>query len=258
MERKIRPSHFYKYRSLADLEKVRDILANNRLYWPSPNQFNDPFDCAAIPTITGNRAERIAYARRIVARNLAHAPRHVRAKAFRELSADNLAKAEAALPDIFRKRIESVGVCSLAEEPDNFLMWSHYADSHRGVCLRFTPPVDDEDMFPLPVKYSAERPVVDMADERDDEWAVKWAEKVLLMKADYWCYEREWRAFDIKGPGMHGFSVEILDAVYLGALIDEGHKENLIRLSKLRRAPMKLYQMRLDDRAFRLHAEEIR
>jgi hypothetical protein len=39
---------FYKMRSLtpgATREHTLDIIENSRLYFPSPTEFNDPFDC---------------------------------------------------------------------------------------------------------------------------------------------------------------------------------------------------------------------
>jgi hypothetical protein len=38
------------------------------------------------------------------------------------------------LPIDFRKRLK---VCCFSEEDRNFLLWSHYADSHKGICVGF-------------------------------------------------------------------------------------------------------------------------
>lgn len=42
------PKELYKFRSLAndtELSRLEEILVDNLIYWPSPVQFNDPFDC---------------------------------------------------------------------------------------------------------------------------------------------------------------------------------------------------------------------
>jgi hypothetical protein len=36
--------------------------------------------------------------------------------------------------------VKNVGVCSFSLELENTLMWSHYADNHRGVCLTYGFP----------------------------------------------------------------------------------------------------------------------
>ena len=33
--------------------------------------------------------------------------------------------------------INNIGIFSLSKVPDNILMWSHYADSHKGIVLEF-------------------------------------------------------------------------------------------------------------------------
>lgn len=35
----------------------------------------------------------------------------------------------------YRKRRDSFGILSLSEDPRNILMWSHYGDEHKGVCV---------------------------------------------------------------------------------------------------------------------------
>lgn len=42
------------------------------------------------------------------------------------------------LENAHKKRIlEETGVFCLSEIPDHILMWSHYADSHTGICIKF-------------------------------------------------------------------------------------------------------------------------
>ena len=36
--------------------------------------------------------------------------------------------------------LRNVGVCSFSLELTNTLMWSHYADEHRGICLTYSFP----------------------------------------------------------------------------------------------------------------------
>ena len=40
--------------------------------------------------------------------------------------------------------LESKKILCLATEHDNLLMWSHYADSHKGICIEYTPFNENE------------------------------------------------------------------------------------------------------------------
>lgn len=67
----------------------------------------------------------------------------------------------------------------------NPLLWSHYADRHRGVCLSFDVP----DHFLGRVEYARDRisdfPIIDEALVR----------RLLLTKFAHWSYESEYRLF---------------------------------------------------------------
>jgi DUF2971 family protein len=44
------------------------------------------------------------------------------------------------VPEAYRQQLELEGECgflSLSERRDDLLMWAHYAEMHRGVCLEF-------------------------------------------------------------------------------------------------------------------------
>src|SRR5262245_38977124 len=102
----------FKYRSLAgrNLEYTRRIIEQRRIYYASPRQFNDPFDCQFWVNMDG-------------------AP----------LSAFGLSKQEeirSFAADFMREETnKDVAILSLSEVNDNLLMWSHYADCHTGLCL---------------------------------------------------------------------------------------------------------------------------
>ena len=46
------------------------------------------------------------------------------------------------------------GVCCFSEKKDDILMWSHYADGHKGFCLEFITPKHNRDQE---VIYNQER-----------------------------------------------------------------------------------------------------
>ena len=86
----------------------------------------------------------------------------------------------------FHAVISKAGVFCVAERPDNLLMWSHYGDQHKGICLEF-----DGQRWPCSianrVSYSEQYPVINptsptrVADMRD----------MLFRKGIVWSYEME-------------------------------------------------------------------
>ena len=92
------------------------------------------------------------------------------------------------------------------ESVDNMLMWSHYADSHRGFALEY----DFRQTLSSPIKNTVLLPVVYSEDRLDVSafmmWAFLWVNgthvsnpdtmahiKVALNKSISWAYEKEWR-----------------------------------------------------------------
>lgn len=74
--------------------------------------------------------------------------------------------------------------------PNNTLMWSHYADDHKGICLEFA---NNNALIghARPIRYKEEYPEwtpQSYGPEKDDNVL-----ELVLTKAMDWCYEREFR-----------------------------------------------------------------
>lgn len=98
--------------------------------------------------------------------------------------------------------IDKLGIVSFSETSRNLLMWAHYADEHRGMCIGFDPEVlnsldkYEEDRsclayYPVKVNYDNQR--VDI-NELPSELSLEMvAKKILTTKSDDWIYEKEHR-----------------------------------------------------------------
>jgi hypothetical protein len=116
----------YKYRSFNNY--ALQILTNLEVYFSSPEELNDPLDCdfKSIPL-----AE--AVKKRLTEDELL---------IFNEVSTKLYnKKGTGKLVPIFRA-IENVskqaGIFSLCQTNNDPLMWSHYADGHKGFCIGFS------------------------------------------------------------------------------------------------------------------------
>lgn len=183
------PRHVYKYRDLGHYEvapglshreALRSIFVDNKVWFASPDSYNDPFDCRVHlefdPSIPANDGE-------------------------------------AVLADLQRD-VDGLGVFSVSTKQDDILMWSYYAGGHSGICIEFALM---ESFFSMvqPVVYSEEYPRVRSSDPPIDRMRAN-----LLTKAAAWKHETEWRVIDTKsGPGYRQFKPSLLTAVILGARI---------------------------------------
>lgn len=150
----------------------------------------------------------------------------------------------------------------LATDFKNRLMWSHYADSHRGFCIEYDFSGTDENtlsMTPFPVVYSEERPLIpwkaaiDKTPENNAE-ATRQLMLGLLTKDKAWEYENEWRIM-IKNGDDPVAKMPPISCVYLGANIDTDDKAQIIEIATQRGIPVK--QMIIDRGSYILHATTV-
>jgi len=215
------PSVFYKYRSLSGKSRdhVRDAILNNNIHLADPASFNDPFDCAPAfsPTFTAEGAH--ALARRYLARQHPRWSEEKLEAAATSFAAQTKHADMAILAQGLRDGYDTVrhwlalycvsGTCTSA------LMWAHYADSHRGICMGFA---SDKDIFAKAqaVTYSKVRYTVDPMHDSDEQRSVN----SLLLKSADWGYEQEWRYIDFEsGPGKYQLVEPALREIVLGARI---------------------------------------
>ena len=148
---------------------------------------------------------------------------------------------------------EQIGVLCLSGVKNDILMWSHYADAHRGICLEF----DGHFEFfasTQEVKYSRVRPRINPFRQNHEEMM----EAALLTKAEHWKYEQEWRQVHYqKGPGVYQYPPEALTGVILGAQIAPHDQEKVLGWIEGRTHPVKLYRSSPCGISFSLKIEEV-
>jgi Protein of unknown function (DUF2971) len=155
---------------------------------------------------------------------------------------------------------------------DHILMWSHYAENHRGVVLEFRPIIElyTATLFARPVVYSTEVSVAAslqeyvrwLTGERLKPDASEGFEKSVYTKSSVWAYENEWRILDKrpsdKEPFLYrAFHPQELVAVYLGCRISPEDRKRMIGIVGSWESRVSLFQMRDERIRFDLTAEPI-
>ena len=197
------PTRLYKYRSLQGKHfcHASRTVVQREVYFATAPEINDPFEFqfrlnAMVPQVVKlNHMIRFLQERDPSLRRPA-AKRE--AKQILNSGDDASLKAEEtqkrALADI---RV-SYGVFSLSVPNDNPLMWSHYADSHRGICIEFNPEIPGWGADgPFKVAYRNNIPVLSVFSATVNELLTA----TLLTKSSHWKYEEEWRYIALKSDG---------------------------------------------------------
>jgi hypothetical protein len=176
------------------------MLTRNEIYLSSPADFNDPFDCR-IPKnfyILDTDEKIWEYCEKIERRLRPTLKKHNINIKQKKLEFFQRIKN---YPELVQKEHEEemisnqdnyYGIFSLGTNWNNILMWSHYADYHKGFCVGF----DEEELRNSAefhkggrVEYSNDFPKIDPRNEDFIEVSFK----KTNTKAKKWKYENEYR-----------------------------------------------------------------
>lgn len=254
----VSPPCFYKFRSIPVVtdvqgrERLEALLLNNRLWLAAPSTFNDPFDGRSAYDLTLRGTEFRKELERLLRRQGMKSE-----EARRRVRSDVVAN-----PEWFRQQREQhlnlirnhVGVCALSANPRSPLLWAHYAQDHKGLCVQLRPWVDPAALVAHQVEYRNEYPVM-----QDFNRAATGRDAILpfLRKSTDWAYEEEWRIVKPERPNaLHPFNVEAMTAVILGMRMTDTDKAYIYELmeERQRRYGVRptLYQAVAADRAYRV------
>jgi len=143
-------------------------------------------------------------------------------------------------------QLRNIGIYCLSAKNDDILMWSHYADGHKGFCIELEGNATKTFLKRAQeISYQQKLPIINYF-ERD------WLPKLLMTKSEHWRYEEEWRIIQVDGPGEYGIPEGVLTGVIFGCLMPEDHKNKIIAWSKKRKNRIRFYQAKIKKYEFGL------
>lgn len=180
--------------------------------------------------------------------------------------ADEAKESEAKLAEIGGNVINTLldlfYVGCLCTDNKNRLMWSHYADNHKGFCIEYdysSYGCKADETLPFPVIYSSKRvkvpwkPALENTPENLDDATSKLA-LALLTKDSAWQYENEWRVL-VNAQESQDIKCAPITCIYLGVMCSEKNKKKIMKISEKLNIPVK--QMVMDRGEYELHAQDI-
>jgi len=281
------PDRLYKYRAFSDL--TVQTLVSDELFFADPSTFNDPLDarpilrsdlkaCELEKLLRELVAARVVAEMEVAARSLkikiGTATEHIEKLSFHEAekvigvirikSGGRSKLSERDQIRLLKKDIQeellktySDGVFCLAEKSDCPLMWSHYGDQHKGICIGYSVPEAAISKVSK-VAYDKNRVVVvrDIVAmlARDGEAKQRVDHAVRFWKAPEWKYEKEWRVV-----GDRGLNTNILelDEIVFGLRCEDEVKFVLIEAMKKRSRKVEFYEIRENGRSSKLKKNKL-
>jgi hypothetical protein len=188
----------YKYRSLQNFENVVDIFCYNRFYAAQYFELNDPME-GIYQCDKGTKQEYL---------------------------------------DEIKKGKQKLRICSFSREYNNLVLWAHYADGFKGICIKAKIEECPNHQL-VKVDYDDFKPIFnnDCAD-----WVHSWPQYILKEKNKVWKYEKEVRILTqkefVSGP------ITIL-SVYFGLRTPATLKKALLRIIP---SNIKLYDTKISSK----------
>lgn len=222
IKQNVYPSQLWKYRP--NNKFTDDVFVSQVLYFPTPPQLNDPFDCQIQPVV----ATPTEIAVWVQQHNPGASVQQLQNVIAHATSNPNAFRKD--INEVMRKHIDKLGVCSFTTNPDHPLMWAHYTESHKGLCLGFDV-TQDPGLFlvPLRVNYSPTYPLYNHLTQ-----SKQMAEFVLSAKSNHWAYEDEWRVMKHQMPAnqKYTFKPQALREVIFGYNMDTKERKRLKLLAR--------------------------
>lgn len=158
---------------------------------------------------------------------------------------------------------KETGVLCFSETNTDILMWSHYANSHKGIVIGIDPQIlckqitsSDFDSLFQSVHYDEKYPRVEYLKEFNLVKQTKMiVDKWYFTKFRQWEYEKEWRA--IYKPGLTQFPKEIIQSVYFGAKFNPEKRDSWIKQIIDSGIKPEMHQASLDKTAYKINFESI-
>lgn len=177
-----------------------------------------------------------------------------------------LARSGDDVPRIYRLRrtLRSFRISAFSERNDSVPLWSHYADSHRGLCLEFTKSEKTTSIFALMRRVSYVEKLPDLVSA--SQWAgfllgledidfEKLIFDYLTHKGYEWRHEKEWRMVipQITSDDLifeYLFPPVELTAVYMGLRCSDVDLYRLEALKEKRYTDMNIFKALKDRSSF--------
>ena len=259
------PRRLYKYRKF-NASTLR-LISQGEAYYADPRTFNDPLDCRPVIRIDTDvqALEKVCYRMLVLVHGKPRALDIMNNHRYLSTEYGNFRKDQAAtdcyteglrqeIKGLLYEEMRENGVLSLGARWDCPLMWSHYADEHRGLCIEYNVANHKCDQLSK-VDYasSGEIAVSDLFSWKvrgSDAARVSVHNAFFYAKAGQWRYEREWR--DVATTSGAVDSPFAISAIHFGLRCDYAVVTSVVKLFSNASRKIAFFDIYREDESFRL------
>ncbi|WP_395045983.1 DUF2971 domain-containing protein [Flavobacterium sp.] len=272
------PKSFFKYRGLS--EQTIGNIEQNYIWLADIGTLNDPFECSIqvdndeclreyyasdkfhnlfkiltgqslvakeVKKLTTSQKPFLEYSKICIDRKIP----------FMQSPEEQISKVQKRWSEIVEETNRNLRICSFSLIKNSLLLWSHYSDEHKGICIEYDfEDVDELRNFLQPIIYSEKVHKIGIFEDYNTMQMIGSS----LVKSREWEYENEWRLTIFKQGDNFPQKMETPNpiGIYLGTrfhLNKQELKEKLFRIAKERNIP--IYQMIKDPQEFKLIESKI-
>jgi Protein of unknown function (DUF2971) len=224
------PPVLYKYSGLSEdrFDWMRRLIVDSELYFVPPSAFNDPLDCRIPPSYNASALTIEQFWREVFKRNYPSQNLRDHKEAIRKILMDSKTlHGQKKLTEQLFKSLDRHGMVCLARDPKSMLLWSYYAQGHRGIAVRFnmsrTHLAAIPKHFPVEVQYANDFPAINYYKSTTHQFL----KSILGTKSNAWKHEEEWRLVLVEGSGYVHIPPSMVDGIILGMRIDPVCEQNI-------------------------------
>lgn len=269
----------YRYRKFNEFTK--DELNKSYIYLSSPLRLNDPFDCrldAEVDLPFNKATEEIS--------SLFDEMLDDEDDFIRELGGKIISDIQGSTEEIIalkknyyfimtlRKTFDQDGIVCFTDSADNSLMWFHYADGGKGICIEYAFPEDSGILNSLAaVVYTDIYPNLRMPcfsdnldkplnfDKGESIISKEWSDfvnQMVLTKSKEWAYENEWRLILPGYANKKLFLEENYQAsIYVGSEMNYKNMSSLLNILRKKKIPPKVFRVDRKEKEFGFYFSKI-
>ena len=261
----------YRYRPID--EKELDCLKKNELFFASPKDFNDPFDCKNIFSIKDSTDDdwrefllgEQKYKHPALTENERQKKVELIIKTGVHRDTRNQEDQLRIWKDLQEEEFNKLGIVCLSHTPNDILMWSHYSNNHQGVCLEFDRQILGTMFHCQDVQYCEKYPTFNqfLKELRISEVAAI-NDLSLFTKSDHWKHEKECRLIaepeirtDCPGERKYKYPENALTGIIFGCQTKDTDKEKVKDALKSKEKSIIYYQAEKSKTMYAVDIKEV-
>ncbi len=249
-----KPDTLYKYRDWTNAYQKR-ILTHNEAYFAFSKEFNDPYDTYLPYTYNDeelseeNLFKKVYDIHKEIFRQNRMTENELIGQCYKQI--EDRQGTLKWLKEVYENSKNSLdyGILSLTTKRDNLLMWSHYANSHKGFCVGFDTTILESASsgYLKKIIYADEFYQIGLFDE------LKEFDKLFLIKSGHWQYEDEYRIVRRGVPNkVFNFPNEAISEIIIGLQMPDNIIQEVLEIAFKKFTKANVYFCKLNPNHFKI------